>query len=135
MAFRYDQKVLFKYCDPAGIVFFPRYFEMVNDCVERFFDEALGWPFETLLGTEGVPTAEIRARFVAPSRHGDRLTLMLRVTRVGQSSLGYRIDADCAGAPRFEAEAVLVHVDAAGRPAPWPRRIKQILTDLTEATA
>ena len=42
--FRFKQKVLFKHCDPAGIVFFPRYFEMMNDCVETFFDEALGIP-------------------------------------------------------------------------------------------
>ena len=38
------RKVLFKHCDPAGIVFHPRYFETVNDCVAAFFD-ALGDPF------------------------------------------------------------------------------------------
>ena len=42
------QKVLFKHCDPAGIVFFPRYFEMMNDCVEAFFDKVVEWPFEDI---------------------------------------------------------------------------------------
>ncbi|MEL6103010.1 MAG: acyl-CoA thioesterase, partial [Pseudomonadota bacterium] len=28
MSFQFLQKVLFKHCDPAGIVFYPRYFEM-----------------------------------------------------------------------------------------------------------
>ena len=36
MSFTLTQKVLFKHCDPAGIVFYPRYFEMINDCVEAF---------------------------------------------------------------------------------------------------
>ena len=40
-AFTYEEKVLFRHCDPAGIVFFPRYFEMINDCVEYFFADTL----------------------------------------------------------------------------------------------
>jgi 4-hydroxybenzoyl-CoA thioesterase len=39
MAFVMNQKVLFKHCDPAGVVFYPRYFEMINDCVEALFDD------------------------------------------------------------------------------------------------
>jgi 4-hydroxybenzoyl-CoA thioesterase len=30
MGYHVTQKVLFRHCDPAGIVFFPRYFEMVR---------------------------------------------------------------------------------------------------------
>jgi 4-hydroxybenzoyl-CoA thioesterase len=119
-----EEKVLFKHCDPAGIVFFPRYFEMINDCVEHFFAEALDWPFEELLRTEGIPTAAISTRFRAPSRHGDRLELALEVTRVGRSSFCYKMDARCAGEARFEAEATIVHVDATGRPSPWPEAIR-----------
>lgn len=123
----YEQKVLFKHCDPAGIVFFPRYFEMVNDCVESFFDEALNWPFETFLQSEGVPTAEISGRFMAPSRHGDGLRLVLGVTRVGRSAFGYQIDAFCNKELRFVAQATIVHVDGAGKPAPWPEAIREKL--------
>ncbi|MDU8944121.1 acyl-CoA thioesterase [Ovoidimarina sediminis] len=129
LQFSFEQKVLFKHCDPAGIAFFPRYFEMINDCVEQFFDEALGWPFEELLQNEGVPTAEISTRFLAPSRHGDRLRLLLTVTRVGRSALGYRIDATCNGAHRFEAEATLVHVDKSGTPTAWPEAIRAKLKE------
>ena len=56
--FHYTQKVMFKHCDPAGIVFYPRYFEMMNDVVESFFAECLGLPFERLLVTAGVPTVQ-----------------------------------------------------------------------------
>lgn len=126
MQYETQQKVLFRHCDPAGIIFYPRYFEMVNDLVEAFFDEALGWPFEELLKTAGVPTAEIRLRFTAPSRHGDMLALQLRVTRLGRSSMGlaFRATSDNASL-RFEGESVLVHLGANSKPAPWPEMIRQ----------
>jgi len=74
-AYTYEEKVVFRHCDPAGIVFFPRYFEMINDCVESFFSEVLDWPFEVFLENAGIPTAEINTRFTAPSRHGDKLSI------------------------------------------------------------
>lgn len=132
MAFELAQKVLFKHCDPAGIVFFPRYFEMMNDCVEHFFAEVLDWPFETILPQEGIPTAEIQTRFRAPSRHGDLLMLRLRVRRVGRTSFAYQMTADSAGEIRFETTATLVHVGADGRPAPWPAAIRQKLISISE---
>ena len=132
MAFEMQQKVLFRHCDPAGIVFFPRYFEMMNDCVEAFFDTALDCPFERLHAGSAVPTAQIETRFAAPSRHGDRLTLRLRVERVGRTSARYRMTAHCGEALRFDTTATLVHVDGTGRPAPWPEPLRQGLTDRLE---
>ena len=35
-------EVGFRHCDPAGIVFYPRYAEMVNDTVEHWFKHGLG---------------------------------------------------------------------------------------------
>lgn len=128
--FLFDQKVLFKHCDPAGIVFFPRYFEMMNDCVEAFFDEAVGWPYEDIHVDASVPTADIHTRFVAPSRHGDRLRLSLRVERVGRTSMTYRMEARCADEMRFETDATLVHVNSGGRPTPWPEAVRRKLEEL-----
>ena len=135
MAFQFPQKVLFKHCDPAGIVFYPRYFEMLNDVVEDFFDKALGMPFETLHESGGVPTAEISTRFHAPSRHGDHLMITLAITRIGQSSLGLAFSAYCDGETRFTANSTLVHVGADGRPRPWPDEVRQKLLDREEAPA
>lgn len=127
MQFEKPQKVLFRHCDPAGIIFYPRYFEMVNDLVEAFFDEALGWPFEQLLQQAGVPTAEISLRFAAPSRHGDHLRLMLQVVRLGRASMGLEFRALCGTELRFEGSSVLVHVDATGKPCPWPDAIRNLI--------
>ena len=127
--FTFHQKVLFKHCDPAGIVFFPRYFEMINDCVETFFDEGLGWPFEELLKTGGIPTVTIGTDFTRPSFHGDRLVLTLELTKLGRTSLVYVMEARCGEELRFRATTTLVHVahedgQAPGRPAPWPDAIR-----------
>lgn len=128
------QKVLFKHCDPAGIVFYPRYFEMMNDTVESFFDEVLGHPFEEMHRSGGVPTAAIETRFAAPSRHGDRLEITLEIEAVGRTSARYRMRATCDGELRFDTTATLVHVDATGRPDPWPEALRAGLIRFKEGT-
>lgn len=135
MAFEFPQKVLFKHCDPAGIVFFPRYFEMMNDCVEVFFDQVLGLPFEELLETGGVPTAQIETKFVAPSRHGDELVLRLSIEKVGKGSATYQMTAHCEGELRFDTTATLVKVDDQGRPVRWSESIRLKLISLKESTS
>ena len=129
IAFSMQQKVLFKHCDPAGIVFFPRYFEMMNDCVETFFDQALDVPFETLLLTHAVPTAQIETRFHAPSRHGDLLDLILSGKGLGRTSWTYAMSATCGGQDRFATRATLVHVDATGKPCSWPDELRRKISE------
>ena len=131
MAYVYEQPVMFQHCDPAGIVFYPRYFEMLNATVETWF-EALGFPFATLLGPMGVgvPTAATEATFHAPSRLGERLCFTLTVERVGRTSLGLAIAADCDGERRLSATATIVCVAAAtGRPAQWPAPLRAALVE------
>ena len=132
MEFTCDQRILFRHCDPAGIVFYPRYFEMINDCVEAFFEQVVGLPFSEIHGNGGVPTAEITTRFHAPSRLGEAIVIALRVTDLGRSSMKIRLRATCGAQLRFEARSVLVLVDAAGRPTPWPQAARQRLQECTE---
>lgn len=123
MSFLFQQKILFKYCDPAGIVFYPSYFEMINDCVENFFSDELEWPFEEVLKNGGVPTVSIQADFKAVSRHGDTLDFILTVQRKGRTSVDLKIVAHCDDELRLEAQATLVHVNLQGRPTAWPASI------------
>jgi 4-hydroxybenzoyl-CoA thioesterase len=136
--FVYPMKVLFHHCDPAGIVFYPRYFEMINMVVEAWFDERLGLSFEAM-HAEGaaVPTARIEIAFAAPSRHGDRLEFRLRPTRLGRTSLDLAIGAVCGAEARLEMTATLVFVAKPGmRPAPWPAPVAAAIgRDLATAEA
>ena len=121
--------VEFRDCDPAGIVFFPRYFEMANAVVERFFASELGCPFAAVVaGGNGVPTARIGAEFLRPSRLGEELDFALRVTRVGRTSAAYRLAARCGDEERVRFEAVLVWTGAGGRPEAWPEPLRAGLT-------
>ncbi|TNF57628.1 MAG: acyl-CoA thioesterase [Rhodobacteraceae bacterium] len=132
MPYAYPQKVIFKYCDPAGIVFYPRYFEMVNDATEALFSDAFGCPWEVLHETGNIPTVEITARFTAPSRHGDHLVIGIEVTKLGRTSLGLAFHARSGDETRFRAQSTLVHVGKDGRPAPWPEPLRAAITQFME---
>ena len=120
MSFRVERKVLFRDCDPAGIVFYPRYFEMMNDTVEAWFDGPLATPFEEVIRTGGVPTVAVETEFRAPSRHGDRLTLTLTPTRIGGASLDLSIAAAAGAEVRFDARLTIVPLGPDFRAARWP---------------
>ena len=57
MAYARTIPVEFNHCDPAGIVFYPRYFEMVNSVVENFFLEDVGYSFARMMA-EGARRAD-----------------------------------------------------------------------------
>jgi len=133
MVFEHTQKVLFRHCDPAGIVFFPRYFEMVNDVNEAFF-ETLRAPWHELHKGQAVPTVQLETRFTAPSRHGDILLFQLRVGKVGRTSLTLATTASCNGEQRLQCRATMVHVGADGRPDPWPAELARGLNAYKDDT-
>jgi 4-hydroxybenzoyl-CoA thioesterase len=127
MPYIHRRKVMFKDCDPARIVFYPRYFEMLNDTVECFFDEVLGCPFEKLHPSHAVPTARIETVFTAPSRLGDWLDITLTCVRLGRSSLDLAFAVHCGTEQRLSARSTLVHVGADGRPVPWAGDLRKAL--------
>lgn len=128
MIYTRDIAIEFNHCDPAGIVFYPRYFEMTNSVVENFYREIIGFPFARMMAEgRGIPTARIEIDFRAPSRLGEVLRFTLAVTRLGRASVTFRIAADCAGATRLSGLFTLVWVDAGGRPDPWPDAMRNQL--------
>jgi 4-hydroxybenzoyl-CoA thioesterase len=133
--FHYPQKILFQHCDPAGIVFYPRYYEMLNACIEAWFDEVLGYSFAKMHGADGrgVPTVWQNAEFHAPSRHGDALGFALRVTQVGTSSLDLEVQATCDKDQRahFTCRLVFIRKDT-GRSEPWPPELRQKLLNISK---
>jgi len=117
--------VEFNHCDPAGIVFYPRYFEMLNSVVENFFREVVGYPFARMMAEgHGVPTVRIATDFRVPSRLGDRLDFALTIERAGRSSVAFAVDASAKGEVRMTARLTLVWVTD-GRAAAWPPEIRQ----------
>jgi 4-hydroxybenzoyl-CoA thioesterase len=76
-------------CDPAGIVFYPRYFEYFDACTARLFELALGMKkiaWAKHYGIVGIPMVDTRATFRIPSRYGDVVTVETHATEVRRSS-------------------------------------------------
>jgi len=87
MIFTKQQKIKFKHIDYAGIVFYPRFLEMLNDLVEDWFEEALDRPFSKMHETNGIPTVDLKIQFKNAARLGEVLTKKLWVKELKNSSI------------------------------------------------
>ena len=127
-------------CDPAGIVFYPRYFAMFDHSSVLLLEAALGMNKHALYKTydfEGYPMVETRARFLIPTRYCDDVVIETSVTDVRRSSLHlqHRLTKDGALAVEgIESRVWIVRdKDRPGRfkPQPIPSDIVAKLTGVT----
>lgn len=130
MSFETRLQVRFADVDPAGIVFYPRYFEMLNAVVEDWFAQGVGVDFATLHQQRrlGVPTVRLECDFLSPGFLGDELTGSVKPTRLGRSSCDVAYLLTGGGVDRLKASGVLVCMDLDARKAvPWPDDIRERL--------
>ena len=130
--FATEVTVRFGDCDPAGIVFYPRYFEMFNNLVEDWCAQALGMGFRELHLERGLglPTVHVETSFVAPSELGDVLRAELRVQKIGGASVTLQVRlAGPAGEDRVRASLVLALMNLKERRAvPIPEALRANIT-------
>jgi 4-hydroxybenzoyl-CoA thioesterase len=77
-------------CDPAGIVFYPRYFAMFDTSTAYLMERAAGMSkFDYLKHYKfvGHPIVETRAIFRVPTRFGDEVSIETAVVACGRSSI------------------------------------------------
>jgi 4-hydroxybenzoyl-CoA thioesterase len=88
LVFSTNFSIRFAHCDPAGIVFYPRYFELINGVVEDWCAQGLGMSFHEMHMVQGIglPTVHIETDFVKTSVLGDELIAELRVIKLGRAS-------------------------------------------------
>ena len=110
--FQRARMIRFSDCDPAGIVFYPQYFIMLNGLVEDWVSEGLGIGYHALIAERriGLPTVRLEADFRAVSRMGDQVMLGLAVERLGSRSmtLVLRCFDPASGELRMQVRQVLV---------------------------
>ncbi|MFD2602847.1 acyl-CoA thioesterase [Flavobacterium suzhouense] len=111
-AFIKKEKVRFQHVDYAGIVFYPRFLEMLNCLVEDFYEEALNMPFKNIHKTGGIPTVDLKVQFKKAARLGDELTKYFWIKNLGGSSMncGFKFEHE-DGSVCLEGEVTLVKVD------------------------
>jgi len=105
-------------CDPAGIIFYPRYFEIFDASTAALFERALGITkfqmFETL-EFSGWPLVRTEARFLKPTRFGDDVTVETTI-KFGRSSfeIEHRLSLDGELCAECSEKRVWVVRDAQG---------------------
>lgn len=110
-------RVGFGDCDPAGIVYFPRFFHFFHEAMETWFDRVLGLPYAEMIGVRrlGFPAVHTEADFVIPCAMGDEIAVEQRVVRLGRTSIrfAYRVRgaADLAAPDRLTGATVCVVMD------------------------
>lgn len=111
MQFIKQEKIRFQHVDYAGIVFYPRFLEMLNCLVEDWFEEALDRPFSKMHETNGIPTVDLKIQFKNAARLGENLTKKLWVKELKSSSIicGFQFENQ-KNQTVLEGEVTLVNV-------------------------
>jgi len=111
-------------CDPAGIIFYPRFFEMFDTSTTVLIERALGMnkiDYLKAYAFAGHPLVETRARFRVPTRFGDEVAIETALVECGRSSFKVEHRLTKAGALAVEGFETRVWVV---RPTDDPSRIR-----------
>jgi 4-hydroxybenzoyl-CoA thioesterase len=80
-------------CDPAGIIYYPRYFAFFDASTSALLERALGMTKHAYLEAydfSGHPLVNTQSRFMLPTRFGDDVTIESAVTEIRRSSFDVR---------------------------------------------
>jgi len=111
-------------CDPAGIIFYPRYFEMFDTSTTVLIERALGMNKIDYLKAHnfaGHALVEAKARFRQPTRFGDEVAIETKMAECGRSSFKIEHRLTKAGALAVESFETRVWIV---RRADDPKRVK-----------
>lgn len=128
--FSVERRVRFDDCDPAGIVFYPRYFYMINATVEDWWLH-IGKPWPEMIMQRRIvtPVSHLDTFFLRPSQMGELLQCRLHVEALSRSS--FRLHHSLVGPDgheRVRARQRMVCFDMdQQKPVPWPDDVRDTL--------
>jgi 4-hydroxybenzoyl-CoA thioesterase len=111
-------------CDPAGIIFYPRYFEIFDISTTVLLERALGMKkidYLKAYAFSGHPLVETRAKFRLPTRFGDEVSIETALVACGRSS--FKIEHRLMHAGALAVEGYETRVWVVRHPAD-PRRLQ-----------
>ena len=129
--FARERLIRFSHCDPAGIVYFVNFFDMVGGVVEDWFRDAVGLPFQEmhLERRIGFPIVNTGCEFFKPAHLGDTLRLELAIAKLGRSSIEFMVRGEVGGEEKFRArhKVAMVSLDTF-RAMPIPQDMRAKMT-------
>ena len=126
--FRVDYPIRFSHCDPAGIVYFPRLFDLLHQAMEDWFTYGLNERFSELVTDKGLgtPTVSTQCDFISPARFGDTLTIELTILRLGNASVELLFQASVQGRACFKCRHTICLFDRASvKAVPLPEDLRR----------
>lgn len=83
-------RIRFSHCDPAGIVYHPHYFTILNNLMEDFWRDVLGYGYEGMTERRmAFPVVGVHVDFCYPSRVGDECVMKCWIEHLGTSSIRF----------------------------------------------
>jgi 4-hydroxybenzoyl-CoA thioesterase len=124
---RRQLRIEWAYCDPAGIVFNSRFFEIFDGGTWALFEAVLGVPRQEMAAVfdiVAVPLVDARARYIVPVKFGDLVVLESQVSEFRRSSFDVEhrilIDGELATEGRETRVWAVLDKDSPGRLKPKP---------------
>ncbi|MFC3227674.1 acyl-CoA thioesterase [Marinibaculum pumilum] len=123
-------------CDPAGIVFYPRYFAMFDASTDRLLSTGFGMvkiKWTAKYGILGIPMVKTGGEFFAPCKFGDEVAIDSEIADLSRSSFQVRHVLSRNGTKSVEASETRVWTardpDDPGRirAVPMPEEVVAIL--------
>lgn len=122
-------------CDPAGIAYYPRYFDLLNGVVEDWWI-SMGVPWKTLFGARriGLPTVHFEVDFRAPAFLEDELRFTLSIKRIGGKSVDLDHVIQRGATTLWQCAQTLVATSLdTHRSIPWPDDLRAALVTFQES--
>ena len=125
-----SERIYWGDCDPAGIIFYPRYFDIFDRCTTGVFERALGMnkrEFFKAYDFAGFPLVDIAREFLLPTRFGDDVIIESTVPASVRSSfdVSHRLLKDGKLAVECSETRVWVARDPPTRPGSRRRRSRR----------
>jgi 4-hydroxybenzoyl-CoA thioesterase len=138
MRFTSEFLIRFAHCDPAGIVYFVHFFDMINAVVEDWLAQALRTPVQDFLRERrlGLPVVNTQCEFSRPCQLGDRLVMELSVAHLGRSSLALAIRGRVGTEEKLRATHTLAMIALGSfRSVPIPDDLRERIAPYVEVVS
>ena len=121
----------FSHCDPAGIIFYSRVYELHHETYEKWVDQAESWAHWFKNDRYAFPIVHSEADYSAPMSAGEVVEVVLKKTKVSESS--FRLESSIYCGDKLSASVSSIHVcvhKSNFQKAPLPDFVKKALGEL-----
>ncbi|MFC0342486.1 acyl-CoA thioesterase [Paracoccus niistensis] len=128
--YRYSYHMGFGDCDPAGIAYTGALVNAALRAIDRFLGDVTagrGWYAMSVSLGAGMPFAHLDVDFVSPVRGDADLDFTVEVTRLGQTSIGFRATGWQRSEACFSLNSVNVFISRGEGKQPLPDWLRAAL--------